>query len=129
MKFAPRRSNNLLCEQLVAGPLLIPRPILVAGRIERENGEKISDGIYGGPAFPLMNFSMPIGERKPARAIMRGPGEVLPGCDIDAINEERVVVRIRMLIKGHPSHYRSADIRLLDILPVLLVEPSPAAPA
>src|SRR5260370_42713871 len=79
-------------------------------------------------AFPLMNFSMPIGEREPARAIMIRRWEIAPLGSINRHNEECVVDRIRMLINGHPSHRWPGDIRLFEKLPVLWVEPSVSVP-
>src|ERR1043165_1348059 len=123
-----RRAFAESSKQKVASPLLIPCPIRKTGCIKADDAKIVSDGIDGGPAFPLMNFSVPIGEREPARAIVKRPWEIGPLALIDAINEESVVVRIRVLIKGHPRHRRSAEFRLLEILPVRLVEPSVAVP-
>src|SRR6266446_3230154 len=73
-----------------------------------------------------MNFSVPIGEREPARAIMHRPWNIAPLSSIGAIDEKAVVARIGVFIKRHPSHRRLPYIGLLEELPIGRVEPGPA---
>ena len=103
--------------------LSVPFHVASSGFVEWFGGAVLElDGIDGGGAEPFADLGMAIGEGESARAVMIGSGPVLPMIGVMVSDEEGVVDRVRVFIKGQPSHGGFRNVGGLEELAVLTAE-------
>lgn len=85
----------------------VPRYVEFACGIELLGGSVAEfDGVNGGIASPLVDFSMTIGEGEPCGSIMVGSRTILPVVDIRVSDEECVIDRIWVFVECQVGHAR-----------------------
>src|SRR6266704_2903363 len=97
--FVIRRGRSGSTEQRVTSSLLIPCVIDcsangIEGPHEVEERVVVCLEVNRRPAFPLVDFGVAIGKRKPAGAAVEGGGQIAPTVRVNRHNEKAVVDRV-----------------------------------
>src|SRR5438552_169509 len=112
-------------EQQPSGPIIIPSEVQLAGSVEGDCGRtgRVIYFVFGSPAEPFANFSVPISKGETTSAVMVGGRGIAPLGRNPVHNEKGIVDRIGMFINGEPRKRRVGNLRCFQILSITCVRP------